>query len=63
MYQVTPAFERLARSAPAEAKIRLLGTGKKFQVRGTEIEALRPVDLEVGREEFVALVGPSGCGK
>jgi NitT/TauT family transport system ATP-binding protein len=63
MDQMTSAAARLPRSAPAEAKIRLIGAGKTFQVRGSELEALRPVDLEVGREEFVALVGPSGCGK
>jgi NitT/TauT family transport system ATP-binding protein len=44
-------------------KVRLVGVGKKFAMRGREIQALQPVDLEVKREEFVALVGPSGCGK
>jgi NitT/TauT family transport system ATP-binding protein len=44
-------------------KVRLAGVGKKFAMRGREIQALQPVDLEVKREEFVALVGPSGCGK
>ncbi len=28
-----------------------------------EVEAVRDVNLEVGRGELVALVGPSGCGK
>jgi NitT/TauT family transport system ATP-binding protein len=63
MDQMTLAPARAPRTGAAEAKIRLLGAGKRFQVRGTEIEALRPVDLEIEREEFVALVGPSGCGK
>jgi ABC-type nitrate/sulfonate/bicarbonate transport system ATPase subunit len=27
------------------------------------VEVLRDIDLEIGREEFVAIVGPSGCGK
>src|SRR5258707_9880435 len=49
--------------APAGDKIRLAGTGKRFVMRGQEIQALQPVDLEVRPEEFVALVGPSGCGK
>jgi NitT/TauT family transport system ATP-binding protein len=26
-------------------------------------EVVAPLDLEIGRQEFVALVGPSGCGK
>jgi len=63
MDRMTRAAAQAQRSAPAETKIRLVGAAKTFRVRGSELEALRPVDLEVGREEFVALVGPSGCGK
>ena len=63
MDQMTLAPARGLERGAAEAKIRLHGAGKTFAVRGTEVEALQPVDLEVGREEFVALVGPSGCGK
>src|SRR6202140_751260 len=47
----------------AAAKIRLAGASKRFPGRDGELEALRPIDLEVRPEEFVALVGPSGCGK
>src|SRR5271170_6976338 len=63
MDQMTLAPARAAHGTTVEAKVRLMGAGKRFQTRGTEVEALRPVDLEVEREEFVALVGPSGCGK
>ncbi len=31
--------------------------------RGGGIEALRDIDLTIGRGEFVSLIGPSGCGK
>nr|ACF98194.1 putative nitrate transport ATP-binding protein NrtC [uncultured bacterium 1114] len=44
-------------------KIELLGTGKRFDVRGQEVRALQPIDLGIAPQEFVALVGPSGCGK
>ena len=30
---------------------------------GRQVEALRDIDLAVGRGEFVSLIGPSGCGK
>lgn len=30
---------------------------------GEPVEALRNIDLTIGRGEFVSLVGPSGCGK
>ncbi len=49
--------------APApkrEPLVRLEGVGKTFQ---NGVEALRSVDLEVRRGEFLSLLGPSGCGK
>jgi ABC-type Fe3+/spermidine/putrescine transport system ATPase subunit len=36
--------------------------GKTFHVDGRTVEAVRDIDLDVSRGEFVALVGPSGCG-
>jgi putative ABC transport system ATP-binding protein len=36
---------------------------RKVYRSGTEVEALRGVDFEVGRGEMVAVVGPSGSGK
>ena len=41
----------------SEAKIRLVRTEKTFQVRGQEIEALLPTDLDIRPHEFIALVG------
>ena len=43
--------------------IRFRGVGKTFQVDGKPVEAVRGIDLEVQRGEFITLVGPSGCGK
>jgi NitT/TauT family transport system ATP-binding protein len=30
---------------------------------GRRVEALRDIDLSIGRAEFISLIGPSGCGK
>jgi putative ABC transport system ATP-binding protein len=43
--------------------IRLRGISKVYQVGSLTVEALRPLDLEVERGEFVAIMGPSGSGK
>jgi NitT/TauT family transport system ATP-binding protein len=44
--------------------IRIVNISKVYTSRtGQQIEALTPIDLDVGDNEFVAVVGPSGCGK
>ena len=43
-----------------EPLVTLSRIGKTYS-NGTE--ALRDVDLTIGRAEFVSLLGPSGCGK
>ncbi len=39
------------------------GVSKAYRVGGSEVAALRGVDLEVSRGSFVSVVGPSGSGK
>jgi NitT/TauT family transport system ATP-binding protein len=43
--------------------IRLDGVGMTYATASGPVEALRDIDLTVGRGELVAVVGPSGCGK
>ncbi len=46
-----------------EPIIRIRGLQKTFRTGDVPVQALRGVDLEVKRGEFLAIVGPSGSGK
>jgi NitT/TauT family transport system ATP-binding protein len=44
-------------------ELELVGVEKIFESRRGTTHALSDINLEIGREEFIALVGQSGCGK
>ncbi|WP_353475910.1 ABC transporter ATP-binding protein (plasmid) [Salipiger sp. H15] len=47
----------------APPHVSISGVTKVFSGRKGEVEALRTIDLDIRRGEFVSVVGPSGCGK
>jgi len=58
------AQRRCTYSRPVEdGLIRLAGVVKRFETAAGSFAALNGVDLDVGRGEFVAVIGKSGSGK
>ena len=46
-----------------ELIVQATGVHKTYDTGSIKVNALRGVDLNVGRGEMVAIMGPSGCGK
>lgn len=47
----------------SDTVIRTRGLRKNFEGEGAPVRALRGVDFEMRRGDFVSVMGPSGCGK
>ena len=46
-----------------EAVIQISNLTRVYQMGDTEVRALAGVSLEVKRNEYIAIMGPSGSGK
>jgi NitT/TauT family transport system ATP-binding protein len=53
----------VADDADRRAYVEFRGVSKRYESRRASTLALDKIDLTVAREEFIALVGQSGCGK
>lgn len=47
----------------SESALKIENLNKKFNIDTGTVEVLRNIDLEVGKNEFISIVGASGCGK
>jgi putative ABC transport system ATP-binding protein len=48
---------------PIENVVRLRNVKKNFQMGKITVEALKKINMEVRRQEYVSIMGPSGSGK
>ncbi|MGB0665003.1 MAG: ABC transporter ATP-binding protein [Pontibacterium sp.] len=53
-------FDRL-KQRPIAMEVK--GLTKRFKTRNGEVTALKDINLQIHKREFVCVIGPSGCGK
>jgi putative ABC transport system ATP-binding protein len=55
--------QRVATQADLALAVSMRGVRKVYDTGAIQVEALRGIDLDVKRNEFLSIVGPSGSGK
>ena len=63
LVQTETATAPAAAAVSTTPTIEIAGLSKAFGAAGAEMTVLKAIDLTVARNEFVSLVGRSGCGK
>ena len=48
---------------PADTMIEVRGVKKRYMLGAEEVWALKGIDLDIARGEFLSIMGPSGSGK
>lgn len=61
--QTAEVRERFQRIYERETILEVRNLSKRYQTPQGETEALRGINFQVHRREFVCVIGPSGCGK
>jgi len=59
---ITRRLSSLANVDVSRPLIRIDGVAKTYQTADGPVESLKPLTFEIGDGEFMAIVGPSGCG-
>jgi putative ABC transport system ATP-binding protein len=60
---MAPVLRPVPTAPPAEVVFRARGLSKIYRMGEVQVHALRSVDLDLYRGEFVVILGPSGSGK
>lgn len=60
---LTETPERLQRLIPKENTVRVRNLIKRYEMGTTVVDALRGVNFQIQRGEYISIMGPSGSGK